>query len=144
MNILFDTNIILDVLLYRRLYYENSMRLMLLSEKKQIFGFISASAITDIFYITSKSLGNKEKSIILLKKLLQVVGIASVTEANIYEALELNWGDFEDSTQFVVGKSIAAQFIITRNLRDFVKSTIPVASPEEFLTRILPTATSKD
>lgn len=137
MNVLIDTNIILDILLQRKPYYENAARISLLSEKNYICSYITASSITDIFYIAKKELKNKDTVFELLKNLLKSIRIASVTEDVIYEALELEWNDFEDSVQYIAGQSILAEYIITRNSKDFANSQIKVLSPEEFLNQII-------
>jgi hypothetical protein len=54
--------------------------------------------------------------------------VASVSGTTIHEALDLQWDDFEDSVQYVVGKAISADYIVTRNPSDFALSTIPVLS----------------
>ena len=133
MNVLIDTNIALDVLLNRHPYSKTSMRVLVLSEKRRIRGFISASAITDIYYLTRKALQSKESAISLLKKLTETVSIASVDGNHIYEALNLNWNDFEDSIQYIVGKSANAEYIVTRDLQDFHCSDVKIVSPENFL-----------
>jgi hypothetical protein len=58
---------------------------------------------------------------------------ATVTDTNIYEALNLDWEDFEDSVQFVIGKSFSADYIVTRNVKDYSSSTIPAIAPEQFV-----------
>ena len=136
MKVLIDTNIILDFILRREPYYKNAAKINILSEKGYLTAYISASAVTDIFYIAKKELENKEKALELLKNLLKIICIASVTEDNIHEALDLKWEDFEDSVQYVAGKSISAEYIITRNPTDFENSRIKVISPEEFLNQI--------
>ena len=137
MNILIDTNIILDMLLQRESYYENALRISVLSEKGYICSYVSASAVTDIFYIVKKELKNKNTALTLLKNILKTIDIASVTEDSIHEALDLEWEDFEDSVQYVAGKSIYADYIITRNPNDFAYSQIEVISPHEFLEKII-------
>jgi predicted nucleic acid-binding protein len=133
MNVLIDTNVALDVLLDRRPYSETSMRVLVLSEKRRIRGFISASAITDIYYLTRKAFQSKEAAISLLKKLTETVSIASVNENHIHEALDLNWNDFEDSIQYVAGKNANAEYIVTRNTQDFHCLDMKIVSPENFL-----------
>jgi len=142
MNLLIDTNVVLDYLLRREPFYESAAKLVLLSEKRYIDSFISATSVTDIFYIAKKELKNKEKVFELIKSILKTVRVASVNEKSIYEALELKWNDFEDSVQYVVGENIFAEYIITRNSKDFInyKETIKINSPEEFLDLI----TNKD
>ncbi|MCL1981742.1 MAG: PIN domain-containing protein [Clostridiales bacterium] len=136
MNVLIDTNVILDVLLRRAPFYEDSARIITLSEKGKLHGFVSASAITDIFYITKKELKSKSSATELLTDLLQTISVASVSGDSIYEALELQWDDFEDSLQYVVGRNILAEYIVTRNTKDFVGGTIKAFNPEDFLNKM--------
>jgi len=135
MNLLIDTNIILDILLRREPHYKNAAKINILSEKGYTRSYISASAVTDIFYVAKKELKNKDIALELLKNLLKTTRIAAVTEDNIHEALNLNWGDFEDSVQYVAGQNISAEYIITRNPADFAGSRIEVISPDEFLDK---------
>jgi len=136
MNVLIDTNVILDILLQREPHYKDAAKINVLSEKGYIRSYISASAVTDIFYIAKKELKDTDTAFGLLKNLLKTIRVASVTENNIVEALNLKWGDFEDSVQYVAGKSIFAEYIITRNPQDFSKSQIKTVLPKKFLDRI--------
>jgi predicted nucleic acid-binding protein len=131
MKVLIDTNVALDIMLHRK-DFAVSEAVSKLAEKNVITGFISASAITDIFYIAKSTLGKKSAKE-AMKELLEVFRPATVTDGNIYEALNLNWEDFEDSVQFVVGKSFSADYIVTRNTKDYSSSTIPAIEPEQFL-----------
>jgi len=133
MTVLIDTNIVLDFLLQREPYYHDAARISLLSEKGYISGYISASAVTDIFYIARKETKSKNTARELVGKLLKTIHVASITENSIFEALELNWDDFEDSVQYVAGKNISANYIITRNPKDFSNSKVSVLSPHDFL-----------
>lgn len=59
MRILIDTNVILDVLLKRSSFYETAIEVLKLSARDDIQEFVSASAITDIYYIAYKNLRDK-------------------------------------------------------------------------------------
>ena len=136
MKLLIDTNVILDILLRREPYYESAAKVVVLSEKSFITCYVSASAVTDIYYIVQRELKNKESIINLLTKLFETFRIVAVSEANIHEALDLKWDDFEDCVQYTSGKSINANYIITRNAKDFTKSQITAMSPKEFLDMV--------
>ncbi|MDR1319054.1 MAG: PIN domain-containing protein [Treponema sp.] len=110
-------------------------RLFLAFQKKLINCFVSASSITDIFYLAEKEHG-KQTARDSIKRLLQVFNPATVTSANIRQALELKWNDFEDSLQFIVGESLSVDFIVTRNVKDFTSSTIVVVTPAQFIQHI--------
>ncbi|GHT64095.1 twitching motility protein PilT [Bacteroidia bacterium] len=136
MKILIDTNIALDVLLKREPFYEDAAKVILLSEKDIIDAYVSASAVTDIYYVARKYYKDKAVTSELLKKLLQVIYVATITDDNIYKALNLEWNDFEDSVQYIVGESIEADYIITRNPGHFSNSSIKVINPNDFLNII--------
>ena len=133
MTVLIDTNVVLDVLLRREQFLENSSNVLLLSERKIIDGFVTASAITDIYYITNLTYKDKQKTMGLLKALLKTINIAAVTGEEIYQAIDLNWNDFEDAVQYTTGEHIRADYIITRDTDGFVGNTISAIQPADFL-----------
>lgn len=133
MKLLIDTNIVLDILLKRDSFFEDAKQLFLQIDNFNTKGYISASAVTDIFYIASKNLKNKQKAKDLLKKLLQIVNVLTVSEEEIHMALQDDWEDFEDSVQFSVASMNEIDYIITRNEKDFSKSSITAMTPKAFL-----------
>ena len=134
MKVLIDTNVALDFLLHRK-DYASALDMFGMAEKKYITGYISASAITDIFFLSKGTLG-KKPTIEAMKNMLQVFKPATVTDSHIYQALNLDWSDFEDSVQFVVGEDLAVDYIITQNTHDFSSSSIPAVTPEDFIKAI--------
>ena len=134
MKVLIDTNVALDILLKRQ-DYANAFSVFKLTEAKVIFGYISASAVTDIYFLSKNDLGKKSAKE-AIKNLLQVFKPASVTNNHIFQALDLDWNDFEDSVQYVVGESFDADYIITRNIQDYASGSIPAVTPENFINTI--------
>ena len=132
MTVLIDTNVVLDVLLNNAGFVANSRAILDFAEEKRYTGYISASAITDIFYISQKKLG-KKAALEAIRHLLNIFSPATVTDKDIYKALDLDWDDFEDSVQFTVGESFSADYIISRNTQDFSSGTIPAVTPEQFI-----------
>jgi len=133
MTVLFDTNVILDVLLKREPFMWKSSNVLLLSEKEIIDGYVTASSITDIFYITNKTYNDKQKSMGLLKEVLKTIRIAAVSGEEIYRAIDLDWNDFEDAVQYTAGEQIHANYIITRDTGGYINSSITVINPSDFL-----------
>jgi len=133
-KILIDTNVVLDYLLHRP-DYSNAMIIYLLAEQKFITGYVSASAITDIFFLAKGILGKKPTKE-ALKNLLHIFKPAAVTDNHIYQALDLDWSDFEDSVQYVVGKSFPVDYIVTRNTQDYTSGSIPAVTPAMFIQAI--------
>ena len=110
-----DTNIFIHVLLDRELLAETSAQVLSLSENRRFDGFVTASCITDIFYIIKKTLRDAEVTKQIMQNLLKTVFVAGVDETCIRRALDSDWSDFEDSVQHEVAQQIRADFIITRN-----------------------------
>ena len=68
----------------------------------------------------------------MVEKLLQIVSVAGVTEAEILTALKSGWNDFEDAVQYFTAQNIEVSYIITRNKKDYLSGDIAIAEPEEF------------
>ena len=132
MKILIDANVALDVLLQRQPFYLSGIQILGLS-KSGFELFISASSITDLYYIMNRELKSKETSIQLLKTLILSVDIATVSGSEIRKAMDLGWGDFEDAVQFTAGESLSVDYIVTRNTSDFSSATMHVVTPDDFL-----------
>ena len=135
MQVLIDTNVILDVLLNRNPFVQDAVKILKIPEDN-MQKFVSASAVTDIYYIAYQEIRDKIKVKDLIKTLLQVVHVADVAEVNILAALNSDWTDFEDSVQNSVAESHNYDVIITRNKGDYNKSNLQLFSPKEFLEEI--------
>jgi predicted nucleic acid-binding protein len=133
MKVLVDTNIILDVLLKRSEFYALSYEIFKLSEQGIIDGFISASTMTDIFYIVSKNSETDDDIYQIMADLIGIFSIAAVTPATITGALTLHWNDFEDAVQYMTAKENGFNYIVTRNKDDYETAVIPCISPVEFI-----------
>jgi len=136
MNVLFDTNVCLDALLKREPYSADAIQLLALSETGVISGYVSASAVTDIHYISGRLLKDKALATQIVKSVLSMVDVAVVDGDCIYSALALDWDDFEDAVQYVVAENLEADYFITRNTKDFAPGAIPVLTPMQFLSEI--------
>ncbi len=139
MNVFIDTNVAIDVLIRREPFYQHSKLVLLASERKHINGFISASAFTDIHYIALKALKDpKAVQMLLAEHFIKTVNIATVDSRIIHGALGSHWDDFEDCVQNTVAESISADYIVTRNPKDFIRSSIRAVTPTEFLELLAP------
>jgi len=73
----------------------------------------------------------------LLKSLLNAVGVAKLSDNEIYRAIALEWDDFEDAVQFACGESLSVDYVVTRNKDDFAASNITVVTPKELIGLLL-------
>ena len=135
MKLLIDTNILLDVLLKREPFYYKAVEVLELVQYDNVQEYVSAAAVTDIYYIAYKYLKDKELVRQLLKRLMGIVSIAAVSEKEIEEALELAWNDFEDSVQYAAALLNEMDGIVTRNPKDYKRADMKVWSPEQVLQK---------
>ena len=137
LNILIDSNVILDVMMVREPFFEMSKKVVALAENNLVNAYISATSVTDIYYISRRHLRDKNLVLNLIKNLRKVVKVAAVSEKEIDAALNLSWRDFEDAVQYSVAKSNEMDYIITRNTEDFSGSEVAVVTPEDFCRILL-------
>jgi len=134
MRVLVDTNVILDFVLNRVPFADDAAILFQYVEQQTFSAVISASAVTDIFYLLNKE---KVDAIAFLKDFLSVVDVLGVDKTIIMYALYSGWTDFEDSVQAQVAIENNIDAIITRNKRDYSRlQEIQVLTPTELLQKI--------
>lgn len=135
MNVFIDTNVIIDLLAKREPFYYESLQLFSLADSKLIELTISTLSLVNTHYILNDVMKLKEARLIIGKFKVLVQSFA-LTDKVIELALnDPNFKDFEDGIQYYTALESKANSIITRNLKDFKHSTIPVMSPKEFLVK---------
>lgn len=132
MKILVDTNVILDVLCNRREFAADSLRVFQYCETQRITGYISALSIPNIVYIMRKEL-DPERIREILRTLTMVFSVVELRESDLLKAAELSFDDYEDAIQSVCAARMRADYIVTRNEKDFVNSAIPTTDPAGLL-----------
>lgn len=135
MVLLIDANIILDVLLNRPDYVKDSAMIWKLCETEQMKGYVSTLTFANLVYIMRKQL-DPEKIEDVFHKLNLIFEFADFSVSDLTHAADLNWKDFEDAVQSVTAERIHADYIVTRNVRDFSKSRVMAFTPPELLARI--------
>ena len=132
---LIDTNIILDVLCDRTEFLEASSRVWKYCEINKLSGVISALSVPNIVYILRKEL-DPDKTKEIIDRLLLIFDVAELKAEDLRKAAEMKTSDYEDAIQMCCADRINADFIVTRNIRDFVSSPVPAVKPSELLDRI--------
>ena len=133
MRVMIDTNILLDVLIHRDEFFDSSKAVLSLCEKHTIQGFVSASAITDVFYITRKALGSTNDTYKVISSILNIVRILTVTNDDVLNAFQVKAKDFEDCLMATCAKSNKCDCLVTRNKKDFLTFGITLYSPDKLL-----------
>ena len=131
-GILVDLNVILDVLQNRQAFYEESARILDTVVRQEVTGFLAAHSITTLFYVLNRS-RNRETAVATITNLLDAFTIATVDDAVIRKAFSWGWSDFEDAVQMSAAVHAQANYLVTRNPRDFQEGFIDVVRPGAFL-----------
>ena len=135
MVLLIDANIILDVLMNRQEFVEDSSKIWKLCETEQVKGYISTLTFANMVYIMRKEL-QPQKIEEVFKNLRLIFEFAGFSPAVLEKAVGMNWKDFEDAVQSTTAEQVHADYIVTRNVRDFAKSKVIAFTPAELLARI--------
>lgn len=136
MRVIIDTNVILDILLKREPFFTDSYGTVKKALESHTDCFVSASAVTDIFYLLRKGLQDNDAARQAMEQLLQLVYVADVLALDIHSALSVSIPDFEDAVVAAVALRNKADYIITRNQRDFTGSIIPEITPHDFMVML--------
>ena len=136
MKVLIDTNIILDVLLVRDQFFDKSDEAIRICTKKGIECSLAAHTITNIYYLTRKNFTNDEERREVILNLFKTFKVIKIDSKKLVAALKnTEIKDFEDCLQVECAKSIKADYIITRDAKDFTNSEITFLTPEEFCSK---------
>jgi predicted nucleic acid-binding protein len=131
-RVLFDLNVILDVLMRREPHFANAARLWALAETNQIDGLVAAHSFTTLFYLYRRQADN-QGAYQAVRSMLQVFDVAGVDRTTIENACDLAWRDFEDAVQLIAASRSVCDYLVTRNPRDYPKHDLSVVQPAEFL-----------
>ena len=135
MKILIDTNVILDVLCGRPEFVDDSLKVFKYCEANQLTGCISALSIPNIVYIMRKELDN-EKIKDILNTFTLLFTIVDLRESDLIKGADLDFSDYEDALQSICASRVKANYIVTRNIKDFKNSSVPAIKPSELFDRI--------
>ena len=133
MKLLIDTNVILDAMMIREPWAQSAQDIILAIAGENAEGYITASTVTDIYYLLRKHLNDKQQTKQALAGLLAVVNVLDVNGVDCEKALDLTMQDFEDALLACCGKRHKVDYIVTRNLIDFKNSPVQAVAPDEIL-----------
>jgi len=133
---LIDTNIVLDFLLQREPFYQDAELLFQAIDIGQVIGYVTATTLTDIFYIARRYTGSIETARQAVSATLIVMAICPVDRVVLESALNSNFVDFEDAVQVFSAVAQGLDAIVTRDVQDFARSPLPVLSVQELLRQV--------
>ena len=135
MVLLIDANVLLDIIMKRLEFIKDSSVIWKLCETGKVKGYISSLTIASIVDIMQKEM-DPQKVEEVLSMLSMIFEFTDLCVSDIQQAARMQWNDYEDAIQSATAQRIHADFIITRNIKDFAKSKILAFTPAELLARI--------
>ena len=135
MILLIDAIVLLDVIMKRQEFVKDSSVIWKLCETGKVEGYVSSLTIASIVDIMQKEM-DPQKIEEVLSMLSMIFEFTDLCVSDIQQAARMQWNDYEDAIQSATAPRIHADFIITRNIKDFAKSKILTFTPVELLARI--------
>ena len=137
MLILIDTNVLIDFIAKREPFYIFSEKVIDFCRQEIIDGAIAGHSVLNAMYILRKNFSLSELKAIFLN-LCEFLYIEPVDFEKILSALkDDNFSDFEDCVQMQCALNFRANYIVTRDIKDFRGSEIPAVTPEDFCRILL-------
>ena len=124
LHVLLDTNVVLDLLLARQPWQAEAQQMWDARDAGRLFMYLTASALTDIFYICRRQVG-VDRARLAVEACLQGFAIVGVDHGTLASALALAGNDFEDNVQIACAQTAGLDRIVTRNTADFAHSRSP-------------------
>lgn len=136
MRVLIDTNIALDFLLEREPFFQDAEMLFQAINDGEVVGYVTATTLTDIFYISRRHTRSVEQAREAVSETLIAMAICPVDRAVLELAFNSGLDDFEDAVQIFSAVAQGLEAIVTRDAQGFLSSPIPVLSIQELLQQV--------
>ena len=132
MKLLVDVNVVLDVALQRAPWNADGVRLFAAIETGRAAGYVAGHTVTTAHYIIARILG-KQSAALAVSDLLRMFEVVPVEKADFHQAIALGLRDFEDAVQAACALKVGADYVATRNEKDFQGLPVPARNPGSIL-----------
>lgn len=134
-RVLLDVNVCIDLIVNRSITPQTKKRLFITLLKHDIVPFVPAFSIDTVYYILNSSMKiEKQQARVAIQKLLKYAKLLHTTDKSINLAFSSDFPDFEDSMMNALAETSNMDAIITNNINDFSRSSLPVYRPVEFIS----------
>ncbi len=131
-----DTNIIVDLIADRKPFSKFAVTIFQMAENKQLKLFASSHSLATTYYLLKKYVDEKTLRTIIYE-LTTYIQIIPVDATTLKKALKSKHKDFEDAIQMMCAYTVEKiDCIVTRNIKDYKDSEIPVMSPDELAEKL--------
>jgi hypothetical protein len=133
MRILIDCDVLLDVMAGREKFLADSGRVLDACESGKIHGAIAWHTLANAYYLAN----NGTSALEFFEDLLSFVEVVGGDTELALAAIRSGFVDFEDALQSVCAGRFSADFIVTRNVKDYKRSLVKAISPSDFARKFL-------
>jgi len=134
-RILFDINVLLDVLTEREPFYLLASELWAKAERREIEGVVAAASIPTTYYLLRHFAGHA-KALTGVKMVRDIFEMIELDRSMIDQSIDSRFNDLEDAIQACAAARAKAEFIVTRDAKGFKKSDVPAISPEALMAML--------
>ena len=138
MRALIDTCIVIDALQNREVFFDDAQKIFLAVANKWFVGFLSAKSVTDIYYLTHHYTNSDKDTHAILNTLFQLFELIDTAGMDCRRAISSDISDYEDAVMVESAVRSGVDCIVTRNIKDYSKSSVPIYIPSDFLKLIEP------
>ena len=136
MRALLDTCVVMDFLQNREPFSIPARSILRAAAADWFTGCITAKSATDIYYLTHRCTHSDKEARVKLNQLLTILGLLDTSADDIFHALSSPVSEFEDAVMIDAAARAQVDCIVTRNTKDYAKSSVPVYTPDEFLNHL--------
>lgn len=136
MRALLDTCVVIDAMQSREPFAKDAQMIFLAAANNQFIGCITAKSATDIYYLMHRHTHDDKASRDVLNRLFTLFDVLDTAGLDCRRAIPSPVMDFEDAVMIETAKRTELDCIITRNVRDYTKTDIPVYPPDVFLGKL--------
>ena len=133
MRAFIDTCVVIDALQSREPFSKDAQDIFLAAANNLFLGYISEKSVTDVYYLMHRHTHDDKASRDILNKLFALFDVLDTAGIDCRKAVLSPVSDFEDAVMVETALRSEVDCIVTRNLRDFTKSPVPVYEPKAFL-----------
>jgi predicted nucleic acid-binding protein len=132
---LVDVNVLLDVLLNRNPWAADAREVWRANHDGRFQGFVASTAVTNLYYI-ARRLAGKDRAMKCVAHCLAALDVVAVDASILTTAALLPGNDFEDNVLIRCAVVAGVDAIVTRDVKGFSASPVPVLSPRELMERL--------
>ena len=128
-----DTCVIIDALQSRAPFAEVAQKIFIYSANRRFDGYITAKSVTDIYYLTYRLTHSDAETRKILSKLFTLFQVLDTAALDCRKAISSDMSDYEDAIMVETAMRSEMECIVTRNVKDYMKSSVKVCEPCVFL-----------